>query len=247
LGNYKLIDAKILKNSSRASSYVTDHGESDEYSPLENSSDARVNNATNKSKIFGKLMKLIRGKDSSNHLSGRVTSVEKSKSREDSINNGLRSEYETLTDMSRNSIDLNNTLSLKEESRRNSDAGSLKNFSRRKSVTVDLKFITHSFSDSYSKEKSNLIKYAEALKEFPCLYTCTLNGVGTRGSVFCEFIKLLRCCSGVDAGFFGAGCLTHVCCPSVLSFWGLLLRYRQQLLFSCAADAAQQPAAEKEN
>jgi len=35
--------------------------------------------------------------------------------------------------------------------------GSLKNFSRRKSVTGDLKFITHSFSDSYSTKKSNLI------------------------------------------------------------------------------------------
>lgn len=54
----------------------------------------------------------------------------------------LSPEYETFTDMSRNSIDLNNTLSLKEESRRNSDVGSLKSFSRRKSVTADLKFIS---------------------------------------------------------------------------------------------------------
>jgi hypothetical protein len=152
-------------SSSRASSYVTDPGDSDEYSPLENSSDVRVNNAANKSKVFGKLMKLIRGKDSRNHLGGRVTSVEKSRSREDSINDGLKSEYETLTDMTQNSIDLNNTLCLKEESRRNSDVGSLKSFSRRKSVAGDLKFITHSFSDSYASDKSNLIKYAEALKD----------------------------------------------------------------------------------
>lgn len=152
-------------SSSRASSYVTDPGDSDEYSPLENSSDVRLNNAANKSKVFGKLMKLIRGKDSRNHLGGRVTSVEKSRSREDSINDGLKSEYETLTDMTQNSIDLNNTLCLKEESRRNSDVGSLKSFSRRKSVAGDLKFITHSFSDSYASDKSNLIKYAEALKD----------------------------------------------------------------------------------
>lgn len=171
--------------SSSQASYITD---CDEYSPLGNPSntrdarDVRVN-TTNKSKIFGKLMKLMRGKDSSsNQQNSRARSLEKFGSREDSISNsshfslsmsarhdsgaeGLRSEYETPTDASRTSLDFNGTLSLKEESRRNSDVGSSKNFSPSKSGSGDLKITAHSFSDSYSAEKANLIKYAEALKE----------------------------------------------------------------------------------
>jgi hypothetical protein len=159
--------------SSSQASFVID---GDECSPLENSSDARVKDnsnhlsGTNKSKIFGKLMKLMRGKDNSSNLSSRVTSLEKYRSREDSTNNSphdtgtYRSEYGTPTETSRNSLDLNRALISKEDNRRNSDVGSSKNFSPRTSGAGDLKNSFHSFSESYSSEKSNLIKYAEALK-----------------------------------------------------------------------------------
>ncbi|WJX91982.1 hypothetical protein P8452_73689 [Trifolium repens] len=162
--------------SSSQASFVIDTGEGDECSPLENSSDARVKDnsnhlsGTNKSKIFGKLMKLMRGKDNSSNLSSRVTSLEKYRSREDSTNNSphdtgaYRSEYGTPTETSRNSLDLNRALISKEDNRRNSDVGSSKNFSPRTSGAGDLKNSFHSFSESYSSEKSNLIKYAEALK-----------------------------------------------------------------------------------
>ncbi|GAU24771.1 hypothetical protein TSUD_356000 [Trifolium subterraneum] len=157
--------------SSSQASFMTD---TDECSPLENSSDARVNNnsSTNKSKIFGKLMKLMRGKDNRSNISSRVPSLEKYRSREDSTNNSpydigaYRSEYGTPTETSRHSLDLNRTSSSKEDNtnRRNSDVGSSKNCSPATSGAGDLKISSHSFSESYSSEKSNLTKYAEALK-----------------------------------------------------------------------------------
>lgn len=165
--------------SSSQASFLTDSGECDDYSPLDNSSDARANTVS-KSKIFGKLMRLIRGKDSQNHRSRVTTSQEKPGSQEDSNSphfrssistgndtaaEGLRSEYVTPTDISRTSFDFNQTLSTKDENRSSSDVGSSKNFSLMRRGSVDSKFRIDSFSDSSGTEKSNLVKYAEAIKD----------------------------------------------------------------------------------
>ncbi|XP_045788274.1 protein CHUP1, chloroplastic [Trifolium pratense] len=167
--------------------------DTDECSPLENSSDARVNHnsGTNKSKIFGKLMKLMRGKDNSSNLSSRVTSLEKSRSREYSTytsphdTGAYRSEYGTPTETSRNSLDLNR--SMKEYNRRNSDVGIPKNFSPSISGAGDLKISSHSFSESYSSEKSNLIKYAEALKNSSSSEETSKHAIRRRSSSYSSF------------------------------------------------------------
>lgn len=43
---------------------------------------------------------------------------------------------------------------------------------------------------------------------------CTSNGFGTQGSVFCEWLKLIRCCyvlgDAVFCSFFGVGFLSVV-------------------------------------
>ncbi|XP_027336365.1 protein CHUP1, chloroplastic-like isoform X2 [Abrus precatorius] len=163
--------------SSSQASFLTDSGECEEYSPLDNpSSDTKVNN-TSKSKIFGKLMKLIRGKESQ-HQRGRVTSQEKSISREDinssnfslSISTGtesLRSEYATPTAASSASYDFR-TMCLKDENGRNSDSHTPKRskiFGVRKTGSGDFKNRLDSFSESAAAEKSNLVKYAEALRD----------------------------------------------------------------------------------
>ncbi|CAI8608069.1 unnamed protein product [Vicia faba] len=148
-------------DSDQWSSSQASYGECEEYFPHDTSSNARVSNATNKSKIFGKLMKLMRGKDSSSNLGSRRTSLEKSKSIGCSLNisphdigaDGLRSEYESLNDTSQNSMDLERTLSMKEETRRNSSAERSKSFCPRKSCSGDFKIT------------SDLFKYAEALKD----------------------------------------------------------------------------------
>lgn len=167
--------------SSSQASFFTDPGERDDHSPVDNSSEVKTN-STSKSRIFGKLMRLIRGKDSQNQRS-RVTSQEKSISRENSNSShyssslstandtgteGLRSEYATPAATYRSSFDYNLTPSLKDESRRNSVSntpGSYKIFSPRRRSSVDSKNRLHSFSESSDMEKSNLVKYAEALKD----------------------------------------------------------------------------------
>jgi len=81
---------------------------------------------------------------------------------------GPRSEYATPSATSRTSFDFNRTMSLKEESGRNSDShtpGSSKNFSARRRRSVDFKNCLDSFSESSGTEKSNLVKYAEAIKD----------------------------------------------------------------------------------
>ncbi|KAK7389596.1 hypothetical protein VNO78_24765 [Psophocarpus tetragonolobus] len=164
---------------SSQASFFTDSGERDDYSPLDISSDAKANN-TSKPRIFGKLMKLIRGKDSQQQ-SSRVTSKERSMFGEDSNSNsshfglststgteGLRSEYATPSATCRTSFDFNQTLNMKDESGRNSDRhtpGSFKNFSPRRKSSADLKNHLYPFSESSGMEKSNLVKYAQALKD----------------------------------------------------------------------------------
>ncbi|XP_061338836.1 protein CHUP1, chloroplastic-like isoform X2 [Gastrolobium bilobum] len=183
-GRRSLSDFDYDQWSSSQASFITD---SDDFSPRDNPSDAKAN-TTSKSKFFGKLMKLIRGRGSQHQLS-RVTSQEKSGSQED-INSpsfslsistgndtgaeGLRSEYATPIVASRtSSLNLDRTLSLKDEnrmsvkdeSRRNSDVGSSKNFSPRKRGSGDLKNRMDSLPDSPGSEKSNLVKYAEAIRD----------------------------------------------------------------------------------
>ncbi|KAK7381711.1 hypothetical protein VNO80_00258 [Phaseolus coccineus] len=162
--------------SSSQTSFFTDPGEHEDYSLHDTSSEAKVNNPT-KSRIFGKLMRLIRGKDS-HHQRGRVISKEKSISREDSNsshfslsmstgNECLRSEYTTPSATSRTSFDYNQSQSLKDDSGRNSDShtpGSSKNFSPNRRSSADSKNRLDSFSESSGMEKTNLEKYAEALK-----------------------------------------------------------------------------------
>ncbi|CAL5195558.1 unnamed protein product [Lathyrus oleraceus] len=155
-------------DSDQWSSSQASYSEYEEFSSHDNSFNPRVSNATNKSKIFGKLMKLMRGKDSSSNLSSRSTSLEKSRSLGCGLDigaDGLKSEYESLIGTSRNSMDLEQTLSLKEETRRNSSVERSKSFYPRKSGSGDLKITSDSFSESYSTVRSNLIKYAEALKD----------------------------------------------------------------------------------
>ncbi|KAK7255497.1 hypothetical protein RIF29_28908 [Crotalaria pallida] len=168
-------------SSSQTSSFHTEPGESDDYSPRDNLSDAKANTITaSKSKIFSKFIKLIRGKDSQ-HRHSRVKTLEKSASIEDSNSSrlsssrsagndtradGLKSELTTPTSTS--SLDLHRTSSLKDEYRRNSDSlpsGSLKRYSLVRKGSGDFKSRLDSFSESSDIEKSNLVKYAEAIKD----------------------------------------------------------------------------------
>ncbi|BAT98454.1 Protein CHUP1-like protein [Vigna angularis] len=162
--------------SSSQASCFTDCGEHDDYSLNDTSSEAKANNPS-KSRIFGKLMKLIRGKDSQQQRD-RVISKEKSISRVDSSsshfslsistgNECLRSEYTTPSVTSRTSFDYNQATSMKDDSRRNSYShtpGSSKNFSPMRRSSADSKNRLDSFSESPGMEKTNLVKYAEALK-----------------------------------------------------------------------------------
>ncbi|KAG5036461.1 hypothetical protein JHK86_017301 [Glycine max] len=135
--------------SSSQASFLTDPGEREDYSPLDNASEVKANN-TRKSRIFSKLMSL-------SISTGNDAGTE-----------GPRSEYATPSATSRTSFDFNRTMSLKEESGRNSDShtpGSSKNFSARRRRSVDFKNCLDSFSESSGTEKSNLVKYAEAIKD----------------------------------------------------------------------------------
>ena len=167
--------------SSSQASFHTDSGDIDDFSPLDNPPDAKAN-PTSKSKIFGKLMKLIRGKDSQHQLS-RTTSREKSSRSLDDVNSprfsssmstgndagadGSRSEFATPSYTSRTSLEFERALSLKEEDRRNSHSlvpGSSKNFSPENRDSGDSKEEVESFPESSGTE-TNLVKYAEALKD----------------------------------------------------------------------------------
>ncbi|KAL4286035.1 hypothetical protein HN51_053609 [Arachis hypogaea] len=159
-GNLSCADSE----SSSQASYMTDSGELDELSPrLENP-------PVSKSKIYRKLMKLIRGKDKEKDKEkdidrrrlSRATSREKSFKSLDggtiSPNyglagaDGMRSEYATP---GRNSLDLERTTSLKEEGdRRSRDSKEEDNESLQESSSVN-------------EKSNNLVKYAGALKDSP--------------------------------------------------------------------------------
>ncbi|KAK3028893.1 hypothetical protein RJ639_039902 [Escallonia herrerae] len=178
--------------SSSQASYLTDSGEFDD-SSIENSSTNKTNTPS-KSKVFGKLMKLLRGKDA--HHS-RDSSVETSACAEDVLGTYssdsplCNSGSSTLTDVqghrlrtssqgsSRHSFNLQRPLYLQrlksvkaddinelERTRRNSDSGSL----YRKIDTITEGAVSSSkdnqlHQESEDVEKSELEKYAEVLKD----------------------------------------------------------------------------------
>ena len=159
-----IVDFDIDQWSSSQASSITDFGECDDFSSVDNSSAARTN--TNQTKLFGKLRHLIQGKGSSHHHS-HASSQEKSGYQDSNPlclststrSEGLRSEFATPIATSRTSLDFSSLTSVKEGDRRNSDScvmGSSNKFSTRKKG---------SFSDSLGLEKNNLEKYAEALKD----------------------------------------------------------------------------------
>ncbi|KAK3018935.1 hypothetical protein RJ639_003532 [Escallonia herrerae] len=180
--------------SSSQASYLTDSGEFDD-SSIENSSTNKTN-IPSKSKVFGKLMKLLRGKDA--HHS-RGSSVETSAFAEDVLGTyssdspACNSGSSTLTDVqghrlrtssqgsSRHSFDLQRPLNLQrlksvkaddinemERTRRNSDSGSLCLYHKIDTITegaVSSSKDNHLHQESEDVQKSELVKYAEVLKD----------------------------------------------------------------------------------
>ncbi|PIN17098.1 hypothetical protein CDL12_10239 [Handroanthus impetiginosus] len=130
------------------SSYLTDSGERDDL-PLDNSSA----NKTSKTKVFAKLMKLWRGKDSHNHIQTATSAMERSVSVDD-IGSYPRGQN-------------NSTAESSTCSRRTSDDCSLSIFRRINSLT---EYDDHSspkiqpYQDVQNAAKVELVKYAEALK-----------------------------------------------------------------------------------
>jgi hypothetical protein len=171
---------------SRAS-ILTDSGELDDTS-VDNSSATKTNSSI-KTKLFSKLGRIIRGKDShDNH----VLSAEKSGSLEcgdsprcsSNISRGTYAGTEghssrlvTPQDSSRPSLDLHRFWSLREESikdidsvqKYSSDLGSSSGYKRfvlgRESADLAVTPKTQLDGDSDATEKSELVKYAEALKD----------------------------------------------------------------------------------
>lgn len=171
--------------SSSQASFLTDSGEFDE-SSVDISSAAKTNTSSKK-KIFSKLRRLLRGKD--NQHNNQVLSTEKSGSVEDSDSplsssiftgfypevEGQNNRFATPPQRSRrSSLDLSSIKSLKEEHikdidsfRRSSDVGSSHRYKRDVSSregAVPLTLKDHLDLDSDSTEKSELVKYATALK-----------------------------------------------------------------------------------
>ncbi|KAJ7951685.1 protein CHUP1, chloroplastic [Quillaja saponaria] len=170
-------------SSSQEASFLTDSGEYDDSSVCNTS--ATRTNTSSKANIFRKLTRLLRGKDSHHH--NQVLSGEKTGSLEDhpsprssfSISTGNdtgaechRNEFAIQTTISRSSCDFNRLSGLKEEDiikidcgQGNSDVRSSyekKDFVRRGN-SADFRNRLHLYPDS--TEKSNLMKYAEALKD----------------------------------------------------------------------------------
>ncbi|WVY99433.1 hypothetical protein V8G54_025503 [Vigna mungo] len=165
-GPGNIVDFDIDQWSSSQASSLTDIGECDDFSSVDNSSAAKTN-TTSQTKLLSKLRQLIQGKDSSHHHS-HVSSQEKFRRQNSNPQRqststgieGLRSEFATPIVTSRTSLDFSRLTCTQEEvNRRNSDSAfmeSSKKFSARTSG---------SFSDSLGLEKNNLEKYAEALKD----------------------------------------------------------------------------------
>ncbi|XP_014498608.1 protein CHUP1, chloroplastic [Vigna radiata var. radiata] len=165
-GPGNIVDFDIDQWSSSQASSLTDIGECDDFSSVDNSSAAKTN-TTSQTKLLSKLRQLIQGKDSSHHHS-HVSSQEKFRRQNSNPQRqststgieGLRSEFATPIVTSRTSLDFSRLTCTQEEvNRRNSDSAfmeSSKKFSARTSG---------SFSDSLGLEKNNLEKYAEALRD----------------------------------------------------------------------------------
>ncbi|KAF4362123.1 hypothetical protein F8388_023975 [Cannabis sativa] len=177
-----LIDFDSDQWSSSQASF-TDSSELDE-SPFDNSAAAKTS-LSKKKKIFNKLRKLVMGKDSSHH-NNHVSSTDKIESAEESDSNALtraygaaenHHRYRTPTlNLCRHSLDLHKLKStLKKEQgvdiervQRKSDGGSsyvYKSFVL--GGEVDLDFTAKDRIDKHSDnstDRSELVKYAEALK-----------------------------------------------------------------------------------
>ncbi|KAL2332323.1 hypothetical protein Fmac_019904 [Flemingia macrophylla] len=168
-GPERIVDFDIDQWSSSHASSLTDFGECDDFSSLDNSSAAKARtNTTSQTKLFSKLKQLIQGKNGSHHHS-HASSQEKSGYQDidppqlsiSTRTEGVRGEFGTpsVTSRTRTSFDFSNLTSMREVDRRNSDStamGSSNKFSARKNG---------SFSVSLGMEKYDLEKYAEALKD----------------------------------------------------------------------------------
>ncbi|XP_075524331.1 protein CHUP1, chloroplastic-like [Primulina tabacum] len=174
--------------SSSQASYLTDSGEPDD-SSIDTLSTKKTN-PPSKTRIFAKLMRLLRGKDSSRHqaplkrtvsvddTSGRYSSDTQPEIQADSATDGIMTNFITSSgESSRRSFYLQRSYSRGQKSitressscsRRNSDASSLSIFRRIDSVSEDVNDSSSSnhqpTQDAQTAEKSELIKYAEALK-----------------------------------------------------------------------------------
>ncbi|XP_057504007.1 protein CHUP1, chloroplastic-like [Actinidia eriantha] len=171
---------------SSSHSYVTDSCDFDD-SSVDNSS-ANKTDTTTKTKIFSKLRKLIQGKDSHHH--SRSSSLERTESTDDIVGHSgdsmggnlvISSRIDAAADRrgytlkssslgsSRSSVDLARLRILKVDdvkdlasSSRNSDVGSS---CVHKSIVLGRGSVSESHEDPGTIQKSELVKYAEVLKD----------------------------------------------------------------------------------
>ncbi|KAJ1385994.1 Peptidase S9A, N-terminal domain [Sesbania bispinosa] len=163
-GSIVEFDLDQWSSSSSQASFLTDSGEYDDFASVDNSSAARAN-TTSQTKIFSKLRKLIQGKDSHDHQIN-VSSGQEEDSNAPLLSTstgtgGLRSEFATPIVTSRTSFDFSRLTSVKERDRNRRYSGSIVMGSSNKFGLSK----EGSFSESLGKEKSDLEKYAEALKD----------------------------------------------------------------------------------
>lgn len=151
-------------------SFLSDSGEcDDDNSSVGNSSAARTNTSS-KVKFLRKLRRLLRGKDSHDHhqegsdLPHFSTSIA---TENDDGTEGHKNEFSTTS--SRISLESHRMTDLKYKDRRNRysmDAGRSKGFIHRRLSSGDLKNrLGTPLPDSLGTAKSELVKYAEALKD----------------------------------------------------------------------------------
>lgn len=147
-----IVDFDLDQWSSSQASSITDCGECDDFSSVDNSSSSRTN-TTRQTKFFSKLRRLILGKDSNHHHSSVSSEY-----REDSYS----PQPSTSTRIEgRASFDFSRSTSMKEGDRRYSGSNSIiMGSSNKYSLSKE-----GSFLDSLDIEKSDLEKYAEALKD----------------------------------------------------------------------------------
>lgn len=165
--------------SSSQASVLTDSGELDD-SSIDNSSATRAN-SSNKTKLFSNIMKIFRGKDGDDN---RVLSAEKAGSLEEGDsprcssgistamhggNDGHSNRFSTPQGSSRTSLDLSRFRSPKEEHIKETDGVQThSDYGSKRSVLgsdgADLA-IRKLVGDYDTPEKSELVKYAEVLKD----------------------------------------------------------------------------------